>query len=65
MTLAKHRNVVYKLLICFYEMFYRDFFVVSEIKADPVPKLSVHSINGLGISINGKDIVKPLTNLDL
>ena len=25
MTLAKRRNVVYKILICFYEMFYRNF----------------------------------------
>ena len=29
MTLAKRRNLVNKFLICFYEMFYRNFFIVK------------------------------------
>ena len=32
MTLAKHRNIVKKLLICFYEMFYRNFLSLNVLK---------------------------------
>ena len=30
MTLAKRRNIVYKFLICLYEMFYRNFLSLNE-----------------------------------
>jgi len=32
MTLAKRRNVVNKILICFYEMFYRNFLSLNVLK---------------------------------